>query len=58
MEFRSMIPSLSSDSEENMELMLGYIENLKAELEVKLSAMEVTLNRIKEQINSLKEASV
>ena len=58
MEFRSMIPSLSSDSEENMELMLGYIENLKAELEVKLSAMEVTLNRIKEQNNSLKEASV
>ncbi len=55
MEFRSMIPPLSSDSGENAELMLGYIENLKSELEVKLSSIEVTLNRIKEQINSLKE---
>lgn len=58
MEFRSMIPPLSSNSEENTELLLGYIENLKSELEVKLSSMEVTLSRIKEQINSLKEASV
>jgi len=53
-----MIPPLSSNSEENTELLLGYIENLKSELEVKLSSMEVTLSRIKEQINSLKEASV
>jgi len=58
LEFRSMIPPLSSNSEENTELLLGYIENLKSELEVKLSSMEVTLSRIKEQINSLKEASV
>ena len=58
MEFRSMIPPLSSNSEENTELLLGYIENLKSELEVKLSSMEVMLSRIKEQINSLKEASV
>jgi len=54
--FKTTGPPLSADTSEALEQIIGYIEDLKAESEAKLSYIELTIERIKEQITSLKEA--
>lgn len=56
MVFKTMSPALSDTSLEANEQILNYIEDLKRETEAKLSSMEIVLERIKEQISSIKEA--
>lgn len=52
MNFKSLIPSLGSSTEENFEELLGYIEDLKSESEAKLTMIENTLDRIKSKLDS------
>lgn len=52
MNFKSLIPSLGSSTEENLEELLGYIEDLKSESEAKLTMIENTLDRIKSKLDS------
>ena len=56
MVFKTMSPALSDAALEGNEQILNYIEDLKRETEAKLSSMEIILERIKEQVSSIKEA--
>ena len=57
MNFKSLIPSLGSSTEENIEELLGYIEDLKAETEAKLTLVDSTLEIIKEKLGALEEVN-
>ena len=57
MNFKSLIPSLGSSTEENIEELLGYIEDLKAETEAKLTLVDSTLEIIKEKLGAIEEVN-
>ena len=57
MNFKSLIPSLGSSIEENIEELLGYIEDLKAETEAKLTLVDSTLEIIKEKLGAIEEVN-
>ncbi len=57
MNFKSLIPSLGSSTEENIEELLGYIEDLKAETEAKLTLVDSTLEIMKEKLGALEEVN-
>ena len=58
MKFKAMSPLLSPGADSDVMKLLGYIDELKTECEVKLSYMELVIERMKEQIDSMKEANV
>ena len=58
MKFKAMSPLLSPGAGGDVMKLLGYIDELKTEFEVKLSYMELVIERMKEQIDSMKEANV
>ncbi len=58
MNFRSLPPSIGSSTEENLEEILGYVEDLKEETEAKLTLVESTLEIIKEKLSKLEEVAV
>lgn len=53
-----MSPLLDSSGDANLIRVLDYIDELRTECEVKLSYMELVIERMKEQIDSIKEANV
>lgn len=56
MKFKSVNPGFSSlESKENL---YAYIEDLKSEMEAKLTYMENTIEKIKEMLDSIKGADV
>lgn len=57
MNFKSLIPSLGSSTEENIEELLGYIEDLKAETEAKLTLVDSTLEIMKEKLGAIEEVN-
>lgn len=53
MNFKSLSPSLGSSVDENFYEILGYLEDLKIEIEVKLTSLESTIEKIKTKIEAL-----
>ena len=53
MKFKSIKPNLKSDSQSDASQLLRYLEDLRIESEIKLSYIENSLSRIKEQINQI-----
>ncbi len=58
LKFKAMSPLLDSSGDANLIRVLDYIDELRTECEVKLSYMELVIERMKEQIDSIKEANV
>ncbi len=54
--FKAISPTLQGDTTHSLELILTYTEELRRETEAKLSALDRTLEIIKEQIKEIKEA--
>ncbi len=57
MEYKRTMPVLSGDSSEDCGLLLGYIEDIKAETAVKISALEILTQILKEKISQITEVS-
>ena len=57
MNFKSLVPSFGSSNEENLEELLGYVEDLKAETEAKLTLVDTTLEKIKEKLAEIEEVN-
>ena len=51
MEYKQAMPVLSGDASENSALLLGYIEDIKAETAVKISALESLVEILKDKIS-------
>ena len=58
MNYKSLVPSFGSSIEENMEDLLGYIEDLKAETEAKLTLVDSTLEIIKDKLATIEEVNL
>ena len=57
MNFKSLVPSFGSSNEENLEELLGYVEDLKAETEANLTLVDTTLEKIKEKLAEIEEVN-
>lgn len=57
MNYKSPAPAMDSSHERNIHMLLGYVEELKAETEAKLTFMENTIHKLKSDVQSIKEAS-
>ena len=51
MEYKRSMPVLSDDASEDSALLLGYIEDIKAETSVRISALEILVEILKEKIS-------
>ncbi len=56
MVFKAISPALKGDTTSSLEQILTYTEELRRETEAKLTAIDRTLEIIKEQIKGIKEA--
>lgn len=56
MVFKAISPALKGDTTNSLEQILTYTEELRRETEAKLTALDRTLEIIKEQIKGIKEA--
>ena len=55
MYFQGSVPTSDADGNISPQHLLSYIENIKCETEVKLTAIDRTLDRIISQIEKIKE---
>lgn len=51
MEYKRAMPILSDDASEDSALLLGYIEDIKAETAVRISALETLVEILKDKIS-------
>lgn len=58
MNYKTPVPAISTSASENLRELLGYIEELKAETEAKLTFMENTLHKLRSDVNGIKEANL
>ncbi len=56
MVFKAITPSLQGDATHSLEQILAYTDELRRETEAKLSALDRTIEIIKEQIKEIKGA--
>ena len=58
MNYRTPVPEISSSASDKLREIFGYIEELKAETEAKLTFMENTIHKIRSDVKDIKEANV
>ena len=51
MEYKRAMPILSDDASEDSALLLGYIEDIKAETAVRISALEILVEILKDKVS-------
>ncbi len=57
MEYKRTMPVLSGEASEDCALLLGYVEDIKAETAVKISALEILTQILKEKISQITEVT-
>ena len=55
MEYKRTMPVLSDSATEDSALLLGYIEDIKAETAVRISSLEILTEILKEKITQITE---
>ncbi len=58
MNYKTPIPAMNSSAFENLDKLLGYIDELRAETEAKLTFMENTINKLRSDVKDIKEANL
>ena len=58
MEYKRTMPVLKGEPSEDCAVLLGYVEDIKAETAVKISALETLLEILKEKISHLSEVLI
>ena len=51
MEYKRAMPVLSDDASHDSAILLGYIEDIKAETAVRISALEILVEILKEKLS-------
>lgn len=58
MNYKTPVPAINSTASENIGELFGYIEELKAETEAKLTFMENTIHKLRSDVKGIKEANL